>query len=96
MKICQSEKYEGKDWWEWSVWLDGADVGDVEKVTWKLHPSFPQPERVVDDASTNFRLDTAGWGTFTIKADVRLKDGTTKELKHELELHYPDGRMTAS
>ena len=29
-----------------------------------------------------------------IKADVLLKDGTKKELEHELELHYPDGRIT--
>ena len=94
MKIEQSEKYEGQDWWKWSVWLDGQDTADVAKVTWKLHPSFPQPERECTDAASGFRMDTAGWGTFTIKADIQMKDGTKKVLEHELELHYPDGTMT--
>jgi transcription initiation factor IIF auxiliary subunit len=94
MKIKQSEKYEGQDWWNWSVWLDGKDVEKIEKVTWKLHPTFPQPERAVTDPGTKFRLDSAGWGGFVVKADVLLKDGTKTELEHELELHYPDGTTT--
>src|SRR5258708_21121626 len=94
MKIKQNEKYEGQDWWKWRLWIDGQDVDNVEKVTWKLHPSFPEAERVIADPDNKFRLDTAGWGTFVIKADVLLKDGTQKELEHELELHYPDGTVT--
>ena len=94
MNIKQDEKYEGKDWWRWSVWLEGIDANKVKNVTWKLHPSFPEPERVVSDPSTNFKLQTAGWGTFTVKADVLMTDGTTKRLEHELELHYPDGTLT--
>jgi transcription initiation factor IIF auxiliary subunit len=94
MKIKQTEKYEGQDWWNWSVWIDGNDVANVAKVTWKLHPTFPQPEREISDASTKFRLDSAGWGAFVVKADVLLKNGTKQELEHELELHYPDGTRT--
>ena len=94
MEIKQDEKYEGKDWWRWSVWLDGQDLGNVAKVTWKLHPTFPEPERVVDDPSTKFKLQTAGWGTFLVKADILMKDGTTQKLEHELELHYPEGTAT--
>ena len=94
MRIKQTEKYEGQDWWKWSVWIDGQDLNNVEQVTWKLHPSFPQPERVISDPGSKFRLDTAGWGTFLVRADVKLKDGTNRELEHELELHYPDGTVT--
>lgn len=94
MKIKQSQKYEGQDWWKWSVWIDDKDLGEVERVTWKLHPTFPQPERVISDPSDKFKLDSAGWGAFVVKADVRLKDGTKRELEHELELHYPDGTIT--
>jgi transcription initiation factor IIF auxiliary subunit len=94
MKIKQTEKYEGDDWWKWSVELEGKDTANVKQVTWKLHPTFPEPERVVTDPKTKFRLETGGWGTFVIKADVELKDGTTRQLEHELELHYPDGTLT--
>jgi len=94
MEIKQDEKYEGADWWRWSVWLDGQDLGKVAKVTWKLHPTFTEPERVVDNPATKFKLETAGWGTFLVKAEVLMKDGTTQQLEHELELHYPDGTAT--
>ncbi len=94
MEIKQNEKYIGNDWWKWSVWLEGLEAQKVKAVTWKLHPSFPEPEKVVDDPSTNFRLDAGGWGAFVVKADVHLNDGTTRQLEHELELHYPDGITT--
>ena len=96
MKIKQDEKYDGDDWWHWSVWLDGDDVTEVEKVVWKLHPTFPEPEREADNRDRNFRIDASGWGGFVIKADVHMKDGSKKQLRHELELHYPDGTATAS
>lgn len=94
MEIKQDERYTGDDWWEWSVWLEGPDVEQVDKVVWQLHPSFPEPEREEADPKTNFRLATAGWGTFPVRAKVFMKDGSVRTLAHELELHYPDGAAT--
>jgi transcription initiation factor IIF auxiliary subunit len=96
MEIKQEEEYEGDDWWTWSVWLDGVDPAAVKQVIWKLHPTFPKPSRVVTDASTKFQLKSSGWGTFIVKADVLMKDGTQKKLEHELELHYPDGKVATA
>ncbi len=95
MKIKQTDKYDGDDWWRWSVWLDDANLSQIDKVVWKLHPTFPEPELEATDRGNNFRIDASGWGGFVVKADVHLKDGTTKTLRHELELHYPDGTATS-
>jgi hypothetical protein len=88
----QETKYQGNDWWHWSIWIDGpaAEMAGVRGVTYLLHPTFPNPRRRIDDASTGFRLDSAGWGGFTLKIEVERKDGTTVNLTHELELEYPD------
>lgn len=96
--IAQWEKYEGEDWWEWAVWIEApaAALDQVESVEWVLHPSFPHPVRKTTERSRKFRLDTAGWGVFPIKAKVLLKDGQLLKLMHQLELHYPDGTATTA
>ncbi len=94
MEIKQDEKYDGPDWWRWSVWLDGDDLAQVDKVVWKLHPTFREPELEVANRKDKFRINASGWGGFLVKADVHMRDGSTTQLRHELELHYPDGSVT--
>jgi transcription initiation factor IIF auxiliary subunit len=93
-EIRQSESYEGEDWWSWSVWVEADDhaLDLVDHVEWTLHPTFPTPIRRVEKRATKFRLDTGGWGVFTIHACVSLKGGSEVKLKHMLQLHYPDGK----
>jgi len=90
--IDQGFEYEGNDFWRWWVRLAGSDaeLDAVDHVVYTLHPTFPSPVRTVADRSTSFRLETGGWGTFTIYARVVGKDGSEQHLKHELELFYPD------
>lgn len=94
--IEQSEEYEGDDWWNWAVWVVGDKdaLDQIKYVEWRLHPTFRDPVRKRDDRSTGFRLQTAGWGVFTIIARACMKDGTDKMLRHRLRLHYPDGSET--
>jgi transcription initiation factor IIF auxiliary subunit len=66
----------------------------VSHVMYVLHPTFHNPVRLVTDRSSNFRLDTSGWGTFTIHAKAVHQDGTETHLKHDLVLLYPDGTPT--
>ena len=90
--IQQSEKYEGKDWWRWAVWIEAPDeaLDLIDFVEWTLHPTFPNPVRKIGDRATKFRLETAGWGVFQIVARVQTKDGRQTKLLHYLQLHYPD------
>jgi hypothetical protein len=90
--LKQQAKYIGHDRWEWSVWLDGkpAELAQVEKVVYTLHPTFPLPVIEVKDRRTGFRLDSGGWGEFEIYAESHLKNGKTKKLKHYLHLEYPE------
>jgi hypothetical protein len=47
-----------------------------------------------DRCPSSFRLDTSGWGTFTIFANVFHKNGRSTSLQHDLVLLYPDGTPT--
>jgi transcription initiation factor IIF auxiliary subunit len=91
MHIQQSEEYVGDNYWNWSVWIEGAwgEIDTVTSVEWRLHPTFPNPVRRVTDKTTSFRLDTSGWGVFLILADVHKEGGRTERLQHYLQLHYP-------
>jgi transcription initiation factor IIF auxiliary subunit len=93
MKIAQDQRYEGEDWWDWSVWIDAPsdELAQVERVVWHLHPTFPDNVREHTNRHAKFRLETAGWGTFRVRADVFMKGGGTHKLVHELQLHYPKG-----
>jgi transcription initiation factor IIF auxiliary subunit len=93
MHIQQSEEYVGDNYWNWSVWIEGSpeEIETVTLVEWRLHPTFSNPIRLVTDKTTNFRLDTSGWGVFLIHASVSLEGGGTQKLQHYLQLHYPDG-----
>jgi hypothetical protein len=88
LNIAQSSSPEGKARWNWSVWIEGSDaeLDSVQEVTWKLHPTFKQPIRRVDTRATKFRLDSVGWGEFTIYATLKIKSGRSKSLQHWLKL----------
>ncbi len=96
--IQQWESYEGDNWWKWAVWLDGPpqDLDNVESVEWKLHPTFPNPIRRTMDRTNMFRIETAGWGVFPIRATVNMKNGPAYTLTHNLKLHYEDGTETTA
>jgi hypothetical protein len=88
LKIAQSASPKSEARWNWSVWIEGndAELDSVHEVTWKLHPTFKQPVRRVDTRATKFRLDSVGWGEFTIYATLKIKDGRSKSLQHWLKL----------
>jgi hypothetical protein len=98
LSIQQSQEYEGKGFWRWSVRLDGTaeELDSIDHVLYILDPTFHNPVRTVSDRTTNFRLDTSSWGTFTIHANVMHRDGHETPLNHDLVLLYPDGTPTAA
>ena len=93
-EIRQWERYEGDNWWKWAVWIEGSDeaLNEVKYVEWTLHPTFPNPVRKIKDRSQKFKLETGGWGVFPIHARVWTRDGRSIKLKHDLKLHFEDGK----
>ncbi len=97
LRIQQDERYAGDDWWTWSIRLDGPDrvLDEVDYVEYTLHPTFANPVRRVTSRANGFKLKTEGWGVFPVYVQVVGKDGKVRRMKHQLQLHYPDGRLNA-
>jgi TIR domain/YEATS family len=95
-RIAQDYEYVGKDYWRWSAWVEGDDdeLDSVKQVLWILHPSFKEARRVTSDRANKFRLQTAGWGIFMLRAEVELTDGKKKALRRQLRLEYPEPSTT--
>lgn len=91
-RIEQDFEYAGNDYWRWSAWIeaDDAELDKVQDVVWVLHPTFKQSRIRVADRASKFKLKTAGWGTFLLRAEVSLKGGEKQMLKHNLRLEYPE------
>jgi transcription initiation factor IIF auxiliary subunit len=89
--VAQNQKYEGDQWWRWSLWIEGSDedLDAIASVTYTLHPTFPDPIRTVTDRASKFQLRCSGWGIFLIPVEVRLKNGQTIELEHQLQFAIP-------
>jgi transcription initiation factor IIF auxiliary subunit len=99
LHIEQGFKYQGSDYWKWWLWIGGPDseLDAIEQVIYKLHSTFPDPVRKVKDRASRFRLETSGWGVFTIRVRVIGKDGSPlATLQHRLVLEYPDGTSTTA
>jgi hypothetical protein len=80
----------GNKRWNWTVFIKGdrEAIDAVKCVEYKLHPTFPDPIRLVcdrGDLSRPFGLSATGWGTFSIGIRVFMKDGSHKDLKHQLK-----------
>ena len=89
--VAQSQKYERENWWRWSLWIEGsaAELDEIRSVTYRLHPTFPEPIRIVTDRASKFQLRCSGWGIFLIPVKVRLKNGKTVALAHQLQFSFP-------
>jgi hypothetical protein len=96
--IGQDQEYVGNDFWKWRAWIEGKprDLDRIEKVKWFLHPSFPKSVVVSRDRASGFRLETSGWGTFTLRAEVHGVDGSSETVRQPLRLFYPDDERAAA
>lgn len=82
-----SKKYND-DWYEWCVFVDeGSDIINVIKsIEYTLHPSFPDPVRLVTSKGNKFALFSSGWGGFSVKIRVNYEDGSSTSTSYFLKL----------
>jgi len=64
-------------------------LNKVKSVEYRLHSTFPNPIRVVEDRKSKFALTTAGWGEFLIRITIHLEDETEEYEKYQLNLRKP-------
>lgn len=86
------EEKQGSSWYDWCVFASGDTdtVNSIRQVKYFLHPTFPDPERLVTDKDSRFALFSSGWGSFTIGISVIFETGEMLETKHFLGLHEAD------
>jgi|AMFO01.1.fsa_nt_gi Transcription initiation factor IIF, auxiliary subunit len=48
-------------------------LNDIEKVTYHLHPTFPNNIRDISNKNNNFLFKFKAWGSFQLKAEVYFK-----------------------
>jgi hypothetical protein len=96
LSVKQDSKYEGRNWWKWSVWLEGPseELKIVDHVVYTLHPTFPEPVRRISDRRSGFRLDSAGWGEFDLHLQIVYKDGKVRKRTHSVKLSDGAGSQT--
>ncbi len=81
----------GYDYFEWMVFMDEPNE-TLEKVTsveYRLHKTFPNRIRIVDDRKSRFALKATGWGTFRINIIVYLENDEEIYTKYYLDLNKP-------
>ncbi len=80
-----------EDWWSWKVWVEGRDevLDQIQSVKYSLHPTFPNPIRVVEDRQSKFELSDRSWVEFAITAQVTTKTGETVSVEHWIEFKQP-------
>src|SRR6266498_1825934 len=86
------EKKHNYDWYEWCVFVNSPKelLDDIKTVEYTLHPTFPDPVRLIKDKATRFALLSAGWGGFQINAKAILVTGELIETNHNLKLGKDD------
>lgn len=90
LRLRNSWKYVGNKRWDWEIFLEDDGSGEIDNIAsveYILHPTFPDPRRIVSNRKSKFKLKSNGWGVFWIKAFANTRSGEKIKLKHYLELH---------
>ena len=79
------------EWYKWKVFMDEPpDVLDkVSSIVYKLHETFANPIRIVNDRKSRFALSSVSWSGFWIHITVYLKDEREILTKYWLDLNRP-------
>jgi hypothetical protein len=75
--------------WGWTIFVEGPEdvLSRIDCVEYTLHPTFrDRIQRVCarGEGPQAFSLAARGWGTFQVGVRVLYKDGTSRNLTHQL------------
>jgi transcription initiation factor IIF auxiliary subunit len=75
-------------WYEWMVFMDEplANLERVKSVEYRLHSTFANPIRLVDDRDSGFALKSEGWGEFRIFITIYRTDDQEEQTHYDLDL----------
>ena len=85
-------KSRGKyQYYEWKVFMNEPPemLEKARSVEYRLHKTFPNRIRIIDDRESQYALKSTGWGNFWINIIVYLMDGTEIRTKYYLNLGKP-------
>lgn len=91
LRLRNTWECEGQNSFIWYIFLTDSGSGAlarVKHVTYVLHETFSSPIERVADPHGGFRFGARGWGIFTIRAQVTMKNGMLIDLAHTLELRH--------
>lgn len=91
MPFVQTSRRRGnEDWWDWEIHLEESEekLDEIEYVEYTLHDTFPNPIRRIYDRSSGFKLETNGWGIFTVYIRIHFKDERRQDEFDELPLRF--------
>lgn len=91
ISATNTAEYLSNQRWEWSVYLvTSPDVlSHIKCVQYTLHPTFPNPVRLVCEKGTDsrpFALNGEGWGEFEIPIAVTFDNGSRQVFTYQLKL----------
>ncbi len=66
------------------IYIEGRDLSFVDKVVYKLHSSFNDPEKKIERSisNPNCTLQIWTWGLFTIEVDIYFQTGESMRMSH--------------
>src|SRR5215204_2333201 len=85
--MLTGEKY-GDNFYDWCIFVDedSTIINSIKSVEYTLHPTFPNPVRVIEDKSSRFALYSAGWGGFALQIRITYEDGSESLTSYRLRL----------
>ena len=83
---------EGYEHFHIGVWVESDPpraAYHIKKVVYQLHPTFKKRNRESRNRRNDFSITFWSWGTFKIRAEVHMMDGSVTEIFHDLEYDLP-------
>ncbi len=76
------------EWYKWRLFLDEPEdtLKKIDKIEYRLHESFPEPIRIIDNRDSKFALNSLGWGSFLVHITLYFNDGTEDYDSYLLKL----------